>query len=642
MANNWNRFLAESVYLYPSANATDKGNINSEKNIKESIENLLTKNFLVRRRYTTESRGLVIAPGKSSESLSYNDIIRFNQIYAVINGYYVQLKNENGSNFQITPFPKEGYTDIKNEYLTKYEMYYNADGTLKDGVNIKSVNLIYYYLVLKLDSDQASNNLKGDSLEYKSNTQYFNNLAVNISVLTLEEINSLKDPYIVLAKIKPSYNGNIPYIKSSDDIIIDDTSYSYLDMSEVYTNYTYTPNGSSEEITKEITLEEYIDLVLDDKTSHIDTISSYAHDGDVEYKTISVSVETIEDPDTHTISTNTKVTRYEPDLLNGEYQYNEDGSVKVIEVDDAVGEFSHFDDNYSIDDIQKRTHLSSESGKSTETSITNKIAKQISDNAGFGTGISSDTGNGDTYGHSTVQNHTGSVTQNNGRSPLLARADHTHDNRYLCTHLVVDSDDVIQTIKTPVSIQKPLKLNPSTKHTGTGSNSLLYVNGNTHITGNLTGPNNTTSVISGFGKVYNAVWNDYAELFKKENPNKNYEPGTVICKVPGKDTYDISSFNNRKLAIGVISDSYGHLLGGDQNLSLEENLEKYYPIALSGRVYVKVVKDATIEEGDLLSISAVAGKVTSCPNPEPGTIIGKALESSDGSKDKILMLVSIM
>jgi hypothetical protein len=137
------------------------------------------------------------------------------------------------------------------------------------------------------------------------------------------------------------------------------------------------------------------------------------------------------------------------------------------------------------------------------------------------------------------------------------------------------------------------------------------------------------------------IVNDYAELYKKEYPYEQYDEGTVICKVPGKNTYDISNFDNRKLVVGVVTNSYGHLLGGDKDLSLEENLQKYLPIALSGRVYVNITNGIEISEGDLLTVSTVKGAATVVAFPEHGTIIGKALESSDGSKDKILMQVML-
>ena len=144
-------------------------------------------------------------------------------------------------------------------------------------------------------------------------------------------------------------------------------------------------------------------------------------------------------------------------------------------------------------------------------------------------------------------------------------------------------------------------------------------------------------------KVYNAVWNDYAEYFLKNNSEIDYEPGTVICKVKGEDKYAASTFSTRKLVVGVCSDSYGHILGGENLMNMEDNKKKYIPVALSGRVRVKVVPNKSISEGDLLYVSKEEGLATNEPpfENEHGSIIGKALEDSDGLKEKVLMMVML-
>ena len=137
--------------------------------------------------------------------------------------------------------------------------------------------------------------------------------------------------------------------------------------------------------------------------------------------------------------------------------------------------------------------------------------------------------------------------------------------------------------------------------------------------------------------------NDYAEFFEKNNKEIDYEPGTVICKVKGEDKYAASTFSTRKLVVGVCSDSYGHILGGENLMNMEDNKKKYIPVALSGRVRVKVVPNKTISEGDLLYVSKEEGLATNEPpfENEHGSIIGKALEDSDGTKEKVLMMVML-
>ena len=56
---------------------------------------------------------------------------------------------------------------------------------------------------------------------------------------------------------------------------------------------------------------------------------------------------------------------------------------------------------------------------------------------------------------------------------------------------------------------------------------------------------------------------------------------------------------------------------------------------------MKVPKDVIVREGDILYASETE---VGCASPHDelyGTMIGKALESSDGSKDRILMMVCL-
>jgi hypothetical protein len=63
------------------------------------------------------------------------------------------------------------------------------------------------------------------------------------------------------------------------------------------------------------------------------------------------------------------------------------------------------------------------------------------------------------------------------------------------------------------------------------------------------------------------------------------------------ETY-IKSCEGAKCVAGVISDTYGYLLGGDKNATGEENAKKYKPIGMAGRVKVNVV--GKVELGDKL------------------------------------------
>ena len=134
-------------------------------------------------------------------------------------------------------------------------------------------------------------------------------------------------------------------------------------------------------------------------------------------------------------------------------------------------------------------------------------------------------------------------------------------------------------------------------------------------------------------KVFNAVYNDYAEYFEKGS--NDLEPGDVL-EINDNGKYVKSSSENSKRVVGVYSDTFGHLLGGTGKSNDEEN---FVPVGLAGRVNVKVIGD--IEPGDLLVSSSVPG-VAMKKNAFsfPGTIIGKALEFHKGNSiDRIKMLI---
>lgn len=167
---------------------------------------------------------------------------------------------------------------------------------------------------------------------------------------------------------------------------------------------------------------------------------------------------------------------------------------------------------------------------------------------------------------------------------------------------------------------------------------VLGYNGTTAAAGQLDGgstaPSGTTRLNYGgyfyATRVYNAVYNDYAEYFEKGETN--LEPGDVVAL--GEDGKYIKSqvYCDNKV-VGVYSDSFGHILGGT---GAEDDEENFIPIGLAGRVSVKVVGD--IKKGDLLVASAIPGIATS--GKEQGCIIGKALEDHEGfSIDKIKMLI---
>lgn len=157
------------------------------------------------------------------------------------------------------------------------------------------------------------------------------------------------------------------------------------------------------------------------------------------------------------------------------------------------------------------------------------------------------------------------------------------------------------------------------------ASSNLTVGGNITATGTITG-----------SKVYNAVWNDYAEWFEKDNEEEIFTPGE-ICIWTGNGVTKATKAND-KAVVGIVSDSYGHILGGENLKDMEENNKKFVPIGLKGRVKCKVT--GPVEIGDLIVTSDITGVGIVNNNANNGIIIGKALENSNdtGIKEIIVLI----
>ena len=129
--------------------------------------------------------------------------------------------------------------------------------------------------------------------------------------------------------------------------------------------------------------------------------------------------------------------------------------------------------------------------------------------------------------------------------------------------------------------------------------------------------------------VYNATWNDYAEFFER---GEQTEVGDIIAVDLGSETeqYVKASLDNQ-IVVGVHSDTFGHLIGGDQPPEGEDfvqyNMPKFIPVGLKGRVYVKV--NGPVSKGEVVRVSEVPGVGTTSGS---ASIVGYAVEtkSSEG------------
>ena len=137
-------------------------------------------------------------------------------------------------------------------------------------------------------------------------------------------------------------------------------------------------------------------------------------------------------------------------------------------------------------------------------------------------------------------------------------------------------------------------------------------------------------------RVYNAVYNDYAECF--DNTDLDYDKvKNRIVEITDDDKVRLGS-NNSIRVVGVVSDSYGHMLGGT-----EEEIEngKKIPVGIAGKLYVDS-KDIV----DINNIGKFVGsddegyaKVLS-DDFKSGTVVGKIIGiDKENNRYKLLLVI---
>lgn len=129
------------------------------------------------------------------------------------------------------------------------------------------------------------------------------------------------------------------------------------------------------------------------------------------------------------------------------------------------------------------------------------------------------------------------------------------------------------------------------------------------------------------------------DINERFNSTETLEPGTIVIADPdrpGQVCQTGRPYDQR--VVGAISGANGIKPG----LTLTQEgtaLDGTHPVALDGRVYVKVI--GPVKVGDLLTTSKELGKAMAVKNRRKafGAVIGKALESDADGDGLVLMLV---
>lgn len=162
----------------------------------------------------------------------------------------------------------------------------------------------------------------------------------------------------------------------------------------------------------------------------------------------------------------------------------------------------------------------------------------------------------------------------------------------------------------------------------------------------LSVPNITAGIINADEisgrRVYGSYWTDYAEFFKK---GEDSEPGDLIILNPDSETEEyIVSRSSNDLIIGIHSDEFGHVIGGEDPIDKEDylsyNLKRNIPVALAGRVHVNFVGKAKRNSYVVPSNKKGCAELYNSEIHKPEQIIGILVES-DNRIDKRRLRIKI-
>lgn len=142
-------------------------------------------------------------------------------------------------------------------------------------------------------------------------------------------------------------------------------------------------------------------------------------------------------------------------------------------------------------------------------------------------------------------------------------------------------------------------------------------------------------------RIYGSYWSDYAEFFPK---GEETNPGDLIMLNPYSDTEEYVAHTGEQdiPVIGVHSDEFGHIIGGEDPIDkqnfLDYNLDRNIPVALAGRVHVSFVGKA--ERNNYVVPSNVKGcaKLYDATKDNPLQIIGILVEDDDRTDKRRLRI----
>lgn len=142
-------------------------------------------------------------------------------------------------------------------------------------------------------------------------------------------------------------------------------------------------------------------------------------------------------------------------------------------------------------------------------------------------------------------------------------------------------------------------------------------------------------------RIYGSYWSDYAEFFPK---GEETNPGDLIMLNPHSDTEEYVAHTGEQdiPVIGVHSDEFGHIIGGEDPIDkqdfLDYNLDRNIPVALAGRVHVSFVGKAKRNNYVVPSNVKGCAKLYDATKDNSLQIIGILVEDDDRTDKRRLRI----
>ncbi len=141
-------------------------------------------------------------------------------------------------------------------------------------------------------------------------------------------------------------------------------------------------------------------------------------------------------------------------------------------------------------------------------------------------------------------------------------------------------------------------------------------------------------------KVYNAVYNDYAEFFPR---GESTQRGDIIAldESAPREQY-VRATEKSSCVVGVHSEEFAYIIGGttlkEGEDIMQANIPKFIPIALAGRIHVRMYGPAKsggwVVPSDMPGIGRMAG-----PNDNLSKAVGQILQTDMGQAVRLIKIL---